>query len=105
MSLDNISIQSVIKGREVQISRFDIYGPTASLRGTGTYQLGTNSINVNFTAYGAAGKEEPGFIESLTAGFGPALLKVDITGRLEEPEIKVSPLPIINKSIEMIGTR
>jgi hypothetical protein len=105
MALDNVSIQSVIKGREVQISRFDIYGPTASLRGTGTYQLGTNSINVNFTAYSAAGKEEPGFIESLTAGFGPAFLKVDMTGKLENPDIKVYPLPILNKSIEMIGTR
>ena len=105
LALDNASVQAVIKGNVMEISRFDIYGPTASLRGTGTYLPGSDVINVNFTAYGAAGKEEPGFIESLTAGFGPAFLKVDLTGSLENPQIKVIPVPIIQKTLEGIGTK
>lgn len=105
LALDNASIQAVIKGKVMEISRFDIYGSTASLRGTGTYLPGSDVINVNFTAYGAAGKDEPGFIESLTAGFGPAFLKVDLTGSLENPQIKVIPMPIIQKTLEGIGTK
>jgi hypothetical protein len=105
LALDNASIQAVIKGKVIQISRFDIYGPTASLRGTGTYLPGSDVINVNFTAYGAAGKEEPGFIESLTAGFGPAFLTVDLTGSLESPRINVTPVPIIKNTLEGIGTK
>ena len=105
LAFDNISIQAVIKGNTVYVSRFDIYGSTASLRGTGTYLPGSDAININFTAHSAAGKDEPGFIESLTAGFGPAFLKVDLTGSLENPQIKVIPMPIIEKSLEMIGTK
>lgn len=105
LALDNASVQAVIKGRVMEISRFDIYGPTASLRGTGTYLPGSDAIDVKFIAYGAAGKEEPGFIESLTAGFGPAFLKVNLTGSLENPQIKVIPVPIIQKTLEGIGTK
>jgi hypothetical protein len=105
LALDNIKIQAVIKGEILQISTFDIYGPTASLRGTGTYEPASDSVDIHLTAYSAAGKEEPGFIDSLTAGFGPAFLKVEMKGKLENPEIKVVPLPIIQQSLEMIGTK
>jgi hypothetical protein len=105
LAFDNVKIQSVIKGKIVYISRFDLYGPTASLRGTGTYEPGTDDINVNFTAYSGAGKEEPGFIDSLTAGLQAAFLKVQMTGKLENPQIKVEPLPIFKQSLEIIGTK
>ncbi len=105
LAFDNIKIQAFVKGSVLEISRFDLYGPTASLRGTGTYEPATDSVNIKFTAYSAAGKEEPGFIESLTAGFGPAFLKVEMTGKLEKPEIKVIPLPIFQQSLEIIGTK
>ncbi|MFA5291710.1 MAG: hypothetical protein WC496_01600 [Phycisphaerae bacterium] len=105
LAFDNIKVQAFIKGSVVQVSRFDMYGPTASLRGTGTYEPASDSVNINFTAYSAAGKEEPSFIESLTAGFGPAFLKVELTGTLEKPQIKVVPLPIFQKSLEIIGTK
>ncbi|MBU1518146.1 MAG: hypothetical protein KKI18_04430 [Planctomycetes bacterium] len=105
LAFDNIKVQAFVKGNLLQITRFDLYGPTASMRGTGTYEPATDSINISFTAYSAAGKEEPGFFESLTAGFGPAFLKVEMTGKLENPQIKVEPLPIFKKSLEIIGTR
>jgi|GEM_PF-2074503 len=105
LAFDNIKVQAFVKGNIVQVTRFDLYGPTASLRGAGTYEPATDSVNITFTAYSAAGKEEPGFFESLTAGFGPAFLKVELLGKLENPQIKVEPLPIFRKSLEIIGTR
>jgi len=106
LPFDNVKIQAVIKGKILYISRFDIYGPTASLRGTGTYEPASDSINVDFKAYSAAGKERPpSFIESLTSGIAAAFLKVEMRGKLESPQIKVIPLPIIEKSLEIIGTK
>ena len=105
LAFDNVKIQAVIKGKTVYISRFDLYGLTASLRGTGTYEPASDSINVNFVGYGAAGKENPNFIESITAGWGAAFLKVQVTGKLENPQIKVIPLPIFKQSLEIIGTK
>ena len=105
MAFDNIKIQAVIKGKIVQISKLDLYGSTASLRGTGTYEPASDSININFVGYGAAGKENPGFFDSMTAGLGAAFLKVQVTGSLEKPEIKVEPLPILKQPFEMLGTK
>jgi hypothetical protein len=105
LAFDNVKIQAVIKGKTVYITLFDLYGPTASLRGTGTYEPATDSININFVGYSAAGKEKPNFFDSLTAGLGAAFLKVQVTGELENPQIKVEPLPIIKESLGIIGTK
>ncbi|MCX5633089.1 MAG: hypothetical protein NTW93_05400 [Phycisphaerae bacterium] len=104
-AFDNVKIQAVIKGKTVYITLFDLYGPTASLRGTGTYEPASDSININFVGYGAAGKEKPNFFDSLTAGLGAAFLKVQVTGKLENPQINVEPLPIIQESLGIIGTK
>ncbi|MGA2916521.1 MAG: hypothetical protein ABSE89_10895 [Sedimentisphaerales bacterium] len=105
LAFDNVKIQAVIKGKIVYITLFDLYGPTASLRGTGTYEPANDSININFVGYGAAGKENPNFIDSITSSLGAAFLKVQVTGELENPKIKVEPLPIIQRSFEMLGTK
>ncbi len=106
LPFDNVKIQAVIKGKTVYITTFDIYGPTASLRGTGTYEPAGDTINVDFKAYSAAGKEgPPSFIESLTSGIAAAFLRVEMRGTLENPQIKVIPLPFIEKSLEIIGTK
>lgn len=105
LAFDNVKIQAVIKGKIVYISRLDLYGPTASLRGTGTYEPASDSINVDFVGYSAAGKEKPSFFDSLTAGWGAAFLKVQVTGTLENPKINVEPLPILKESLGIIGTK
>jgi hypothetical protein len=106
LAFDNVKIQAVIKGKIVYITTFDVYGPTVSMRGTGTYEPASDSININFKAYSAAGREgPPSFIESLTSGLAAAFLKVEMTGTLENPQIKVIPLPIIERSLEIIGTK
>lgn len=104
LAFDNAKIEAVIKGSTIYITLFDLYGPTASLRGTGTYEPANDKININFVGYSAAGKENPNFLESLTASLGAAFLKVEVTGELENPNIKVEPLPILKKSLEMLGT-
>jgi hypothetical protein len=105
LAFDNVKVQAVVKGKIVEISRMDLYGPTASLRGTGTYEPGTDSLNMDFAAYSAAGKDKPDLIDTLTSGLGGAFLKVYVRGSLEKPDIKVEPLPILIKSLEIIGTK
>jgi len=106
LAFDNVKIQAVIKSKTVYITTFDIYGLTASLRGTGTYEPASDTINVDFKAYSAAGKEgPPSFIDSLTSGIAAAFLRVEMRGTLESPQIKVIPLPFIKKSLEIIGAK
>lgn len=105
LAFDNIKVLAVVKGNIVQVSRFDIFGPTASLRGTGTYEPDKDFVDITFTGHSGAGKEDPGFFDSLTASLGAAFLKVEVKGKLEEPEIKVIPLPLFQKPLEIIGSK
>lgn len=65
----------------------------------------TNTISVGFITYAVAGEENPGFIESLTLGLAAAFLRVEFRGKLEDPQIKVIPLPILRQFLEIIGTK
>ncbi|OQA01378.1 MAG: hypothetical protein BWY69_01384 [Planctomycetes bacterium ADurb.Bin401] len=105
LAFDNVKVQAFVKGSVVEISRMDLYGPTASLRGTGTYEPATDSIEVDFSAYSGAGKDEPHFIDTITSGLGAAFLKVYVRGSLEEPNVKVEPLPILKQTLKIIGTK
>lgn len=105
LAFDNVKLQAVIKGKMVYITTFDIYGPMTSLRGTGTYEPATDAISIDFVAYAAAGEEKPSFIESLASGLAAAFLRVELRGKLEDPQIKVIPLPILRQSLEIIGTK
>lgn len=104
-AFDNIKVNAVVKGKIVEISRMDLYGATASLRGKGTYEPSTDSLKIDFVAYTAAGKEKTGFVDSFASTIGSAFLKVYVTGSLEKPVIKVEPLPILQKPFELIGTK
>jgi hypothetical protein len=105
LAFDNVKMQAFVKGEIVEISKMDIYGPTASLRGTGTYNAVDNALSIDFSAYSAAGKDNPHFFDTLTSSLGAAFLKVYVRGSLDKPEIKVEPMPILMKPLEMIGTK
>lgn len=105
LAFDNVKMQAFVKGNLVEISRMDLYGPTASLRGKGTYEPATDSISIDFSAYSGAGKDKANLFDTLTSGLGAAFLKVYVRGSLEQPEIKVEPLPILKQTLEIIGTK
>ncbi|MEN6386069.1 MAG: hypothetical protein ABFD79_12850 [Phycisphaerales bacterium] len=105
LAFDNVKVQAIVKGQIIEISRMDLYGPTASLRGTGTYEPVTDSITIDFSAYSAAGKDKPALFDTLTSGLGAAFLKVYVRGSLDKPIVKVETLPILKQSLEIIGTK
>lgn len=104
-AFDNVKVRAFVKGEIVQISQMDIYGPTASLRGAGTYNTVDDSLSIDFSAYSAAGKDNPHIFDTLTSGLGAAFLKVYVRGTPEKPQVKVEPLPILIKPLEMLGTK
>jgi hypothetical protein len=83
----------------------DIYGPTASLRGSGTYEPDADVLHIDFAAYSAAGKDKPALFDTLTSGLGAAFLKVYVRGSLDKPIVKVETMPIFKQSLELIGTK
>ncbi|HAL44461.1 MAG: hypothetical protein A2Y12_18995 [Planctomycetes bacterium GWF2_42_9] len=105
LAFDNVKLQGVVKGKVVEISKMDIYGPTASLRGSGTYEPEADLLHIDFAAYSAAGKDNPALFDNLTSGLGAAFLKVYVRGSLDKPVVKVEALPIFKQSLEILGTK
>ncbi|MCD4831518.1 MAG: hypothetical protein K8R02_06895 [Anaerohalosphaeraceae bacterium] len=105
-AFEKITLESYIKGPQLQIGRLDIIGTAIALRGTGTFNVAEDKLDIKFKGYTDSGdKDEPGFFGSLAAGLAPAFLKVDLTGSMAEPKIKVTALPVLKESLEIIGTK
>ena len=98
-------MDSYVKGRQLHIERFSLYGPFIWLNGSGILDLNTYNIDMTLSLYSFDTEKEPSFIESLTAGLAPALLKVEVTGNYSDPKITTTPLPILKKPLGVIGTK
>lgn len=98
-------MDSYVKGRQLHIEQFSLYGPFFWLKGAGRLDLNTYDIDMTLTLYSFDSDKEPTFIESLVAGLIPALLKIEVTGNYSDPKIKAVPLPILKDSLGVIGTR
>ncbi len=99
----NMYIDSYIVGSTLRLDRVDIYGNTLSLRGSGTLDLPTQQANIDFIAYSNSHKTEPSFIESLARSLGPAMLQVQLQGRIEDPQITVETLPALKSPLNIMG--
>ena len=98
-------MDSYIRGRELYIEDFSLYGPFVWLKGAGKLDLNTYNIDLKLSLYSFDSEKEPSFIESLTAGLSPALLKVEVVENYSDPKIKIIPLPILKNPFGIIGVK
>ena len=105
VTFTDMVMDSYIRGRELYIEQFSLYGPFVWLKGAGKLDLNTHNIDLKLSLYSFDSEKEPSFFESLTAGLSPALLKVEVAGNYSDPNIKIIPLPILRNPLGVIGTK
>jgi hypothetical protein len=93
--------------RKSQIIFEQVYmsGKSMVLAGNGKLDLDSNEVDLDFTASGKRITSEPSFLESLAKGLGSAVVKVEVRGDVEKPDITTTTLPLIKNPLGILGTR
>jgi len=63
------------------------------------------NINLNLTARGRRlVGNEPTFLGSLTESLGRAVVRIEVTGNVNDPKVETKTLPVVKDSLKILGT-
>ncbi|UCD51866.1 MAG: hypothetical protein JSW27_04365 [Phycisphaerales bacterium] len=104
-AFDRMLIESYLRRNRLLISRFDMSGKNLAFTGGGTMDLLDEDVDLTLTARGKrVGAAQPSLFQSLTEGLGGAVMRVEVTGKADDPHVETKALPVIEDSLKILGT-
>jgi len=89
-----MTVAAYLKENEIVFEQVYMSGKSMVLAGSGRLDLDSNQIVLDLTASGKMITSEPSFLESLAKGLGSAVVKVEVRGDAEKPNIQTT-MPLI----------
>jgi hypothetical protein len=104
-AFDEMTVDAYIQDDKVIFRKIDLSGKSVAFYGSGRLDLKTDNINLTLTARGKRlATASPSFLQSLTEGLGRAVVRVEVRGKADEPQVTTKPLPVIKETLEILGT-
>jgi hypothetical protein len=104
-AFERLLIDSYVRQDNLLIRAFDLSGKNVAFAGSGTVNLPTEEVDLVLTARGQrVALAEPSILESLTEGLGGAVVRMEVTGKADDPHVETKALPVIEDSLRILGT-
>ena len=104
-AFDRMLVDSYINHDKLFFEQFDLSGESVAFNGTGWLNLKTEDVDLTLTARGRRlATAEPSVFQSLTEDIGRAVVRMDVTGNVYDPQVKTSTFPAIKEAMEILGT-
>jgi hypothetical protein len=104
-AFDRMLIESYLRRNKLLISRFDLSGKNLAFTGGGTMNLLGEDVDLTLTARGRrVGAAQPSLLQSLTEGLGGAVVRMEVTGKADDPQVETKALPVIEDSLKILGS-
>jgi len=105
-AFDRMFLDSYIRDNGLFIAKLDLSGQSIAFYGSGWMDLTSRNINLTLTARGRRlATDNPSILQSLTEGLGQAVVRMDVGGTLDEPVVKTKALPMIEETLQILGTK
>jgi hypothetical protein len=104
-TFDQMLIESYLKRDTLLIRKFDMSGKNVAFAGSGTMDTSSGQVNLTLTARGRrVATANPGVLESLAEGLGGAVVRLEVTGKANNPVVATKTLPFFEDSLKILGT-
>ena len=104
-AFDQMTVDAYIQDNRMFFRQFDLSGKSLAIDGSGWLDLKTDNINLTLTARGRRlATASPSILQSLTEGLGRAVMRVEVKGQANDPQVTTKPLPVIRETLEILGT-
>jgi len=105
-AFDQMFLDSYIRRDDLIVKKLDLSGQTVAFYGSGRMDLKTRNLDLDLTARGRRlATDDPSILQSLTEGLGRAVIKMEVTGNFEDPDVKTRTLPVIGETLKILGTK
>lgn len=104
-AFEQMAVDAYIQDNKMFLRQLDLSGKSVAFYGSGWLDLKTDDIKLTLTARGhRLASANPSLLQSLTEGLGRAVMRVEVNGKISDPQIKTMPLPVIKETLGIIGT-
>ncbi len=104
-AFEQMTVDAYIQDNKMFLRQLDLSGKSVAFYGSGWLDLKTDDIKMTLTARGRRlGPANPSIWQSLTEGLGRAVVRVEVKGKISDPQITTMPLPVIKETLEILGT-
>ena len=104
-AFEQMTVDAYIQDNKMFLRQLDLSGKSVAFYGSGWLDLKTDDIKMTLTARGRRlTPASPSIWQSLTEGLSRAVVRVDIKGKINDPQITTMPLPVIKETLEILGT-
>jgi len=104
-AFDQMYVDSYIKGDGMLVKKLDLSGRGFAFYGSGWMDLVSRDVNLILTARGKRlATDDPSILQSLTEGLGQAVVRMEVTGNFDDPDIKTKALPVIEGTLQILVT-
>jgi len=105
-AFDRMYVDSYIQRDNLFVRKLDLSGQSTAFYGSGTMDLKNRNINMSLTSRGKRlATDDPSLLQSLTEGLGQAVVRMDVTGDLYDPQVTTKTLPVIEQTLQIFGTK
>lgn len=99
-------VDSYITDNTLSFEKLDLAGRAIAFNGSGSMDLQTRDIDLVLTARGQRlATAEPSVLQSLTEGLGQAVVRLEVTGNIYDPQVTTTTLPLIKETLKILGTK
>jgi small nuclear ribonucleoprotein (snRNP)-like protein len=104
-AFDQMTVDAYIQDNKMFLRQLDLSGKSVAFYGSGWLDLKTDDIKMTLTARGRRlAPASPSILQSLTEGLSRAVVRVEVKGKISDPQITTMPLPVIKETLEILGT-
>jgi hypothetical protein len=104
-AFDQMTVDAYIQDNKMFLRQLDLSGKSVAFYGSGWLDLKTDDIKLTLTARGRRlAPASPSIWQSLTEGLSRAVVRVEVKGKISDPQITTMPLPVIKETLEILGT-
>ena len=104
-AFEQMTLDAYIQDNKMFLRQLDLSGKLVAFYGSGWLDLKTDDIKMTLTARGRRlASANPSVWQSLTEGLSRAVVRVEVKGKISDPQITTMPLPVIKETLEILGT-
>jgi hypothetical protein len=104
-AFERLLVESYLKRNKLLIHKFDMEGKNVAFAGNGSMDLLTDNVNLTLTARGKRlAESQPSVIQSLTEGLTGGVMRMEVTGKADNPQVETKTLPVIGDSLKILGS-
>ncbi len=98
-------VDSYIKHNGLFLEQLDLSGEALAFNGSGWMDLQSHNVDLVLFARGRRlATAEPSILQSLTEGLGCAVVRMEVTGNVYDPQVTTTTLPVVKEAVEILGT-